>query len=65
MVEKRAIRLFVGDADPDDTPEEDVSERFMNDFSIKSLFVLYINQFSNACASIMKRNEKYGKNGLA
>lgn len=49
MHEKRFLNnlllVLVGDDAPEETPDDElVSERLMNDFSIKSLFVLYIRK---------------------
>lgn len=41
--------MFVGDEVPDETPDDDVSEiAVVNDFSIKSLFVLYIRKWKES-----------------
>lgn len=40
----RRLFVLVGDDVPEETPDDEVSEiAVVNDFSIKSLFVLYIN----------------------
>lgn len=61
MFENRALSslfvVFVGLEDPEDTPEDEVSERLMNDFSIKSTLIPYLKK--NSCFENIKLHYAY------